>query len=1323
MTTFRQKLVGIVLAVAVPVVAAPAEDWPMYRCDAYRSSSTKQQLPDRLHLRWVRELPKRHSAMDYDRRMEHDNGYQPIVVGKTMFVGMEYNNCLLALDTDTGADRWRYYLEGPVRYAPAAWEGRVYVAPEDGRLVCLDARTGRHNWTYEGAPSPRKIFNHERLTSNWPASSGPAAHFGMVYYGTGVWPVDGTFAHAVGATTGERLWRRRAHVIWGYATCIRNFAVIPSGKYPNVYDVSNGKPLRNALYDVKNLPTALTAGFDETHLFNGNKAYALERGEPTYKTYANAEHGVGIWTPVIDGDRAYGFNDGILKACRKPTAEELKEMGRRAALVPFGGQWYVNSRPDFQWSRDVGKPIPLPAGADLPKDWYPRRMEMKAGERLYASGPGAVIAIDNFGEGKTPRVSWIGKADSRVTSALAADGKLFITCESGKIFCYGGQPGGAKVIAWPEASAAPPADAATNAAKAILDATKITEGYCYVWHLTDGRLAEELKRQSSLRVIAIDPAAAKVGALRKKLDSAGILDRRLVLMVGDPQTFELPPYTASLIVSENPAACVKAGQAFAQEAFRCLRPYGGAACLALSDADSARFAAWAEAAKLPGAAVGRAGELTLLKRSGALPGAADWPHDRATPGNTVCSADAAIQPPLGLLWFGGPAAEWSRFIIGGGGSPQTHAQGGRYIIQGHGLLSCLDCYTGRLLWEKPIPKVVVYFSYIEQDLVFKDGRPVYPEVGTPLWNGGHSCIVPGEVPAEKQSGAGFNMTALPEGLLIGIGEELWQIDLDTGQTRRKLPVPIEDAQAKRPLCWGAVRAADDDVLIATAFDPADMKAVFYPAWHTGSEKNKQRMPMRWLMALDRRSGRLLWKHRAVSGYLNWGLCAGNGRVYALDLHHPDVIKACKLSKWKMSTGTPALAAFDLRTGRELWRQERKMLSLEPVYSAQRDILVLPQRGRSHWKDGEWQEETRPASAGGARRLTTPGLSDMWAYRGKDGTLLWHVDDGWYAEPLVLNGDILITRRGTGYELLTGKEAKRQDPITGGMIPWQVSAGGCNFLIGSRYLTTHRICYDDVRYGYAVPLRGMRSACTPSIIPACGVLSVLNQTGNYPSDELRSAYVLTHRPQHANATSFGAGIERFISAGAAARRLGLNFAAASDLMGLDGTPWLAHGLPAPPGADSRGRPIPAPPSLIKVTPDAEVKTFSLHPAEVQSGEGAWAPVAASGFVGARRIDVSVVPGAGQDAKPIAYTVRLYFLEPKDTKKGRRVFSVRVQGIEAVKGLDVVKAAGGPRRALVRQLKGVQVAGVLSIELLPVGDCLPPVICGVEVSSEPPEQSAP
>jgi outer membrane protein assembly factor BamB len=77
------------------------------------------------------------------QRMPFDQCYEPIVVGKTLFFGSSREDCLVALDTDTGQERWRFPVDGPVRLPAVASSGKVLFAPDDGFLYCVSQDSGR----------------------------------------------------------------------------------------------------------------------------------------------------------------------------------------------------------------------------------------------------------------------------------------------------------------------------------------------------------------------------------------------------------------------------------------------------------------------------------------------------------------------------------------------------------------------------------------------------------------------------------------------------------------------------------------------------------------------------------------------------------------------------------------------------------------------------------------------------------------------------------------------------------------------------------------------------------------------------------------------------------------------------------------------------------------------------------------------------------------------------------------------------------------------------------------------------------------------------
>ena len=76
--------------------------------------------------------------------------------------------------------------------------------------------------------------------------------------------------------------------------------------------------------------------------------------------------------------------------------------------------------------------------------------------------------------------------------------------------------------------------------------------------------------------------------------------------------------------------------------------------------------------------------------------------------------------------------------------------------------------------------------------------------------------------------------------------------------------------------------------------------------------------------------------------------------------------------------------------------------------------------------------------------------------------------------------------------------------------------------------------------------------------------------------------------------------------------------------------------------------------------------------------------------------------------------LHFAEPEKAKAGDRVFTVALQGKEVLKDFDIVDAANGSNRSIVREIKGVSVKETLEIVLTPkAGKTL---LAGVEFVAE-------
>ena len=195
----------------------PAEraDWPMWRHDSARSAKTAEELPNELHLRWVRDFPKLKPAYR-EQRLQFDAGYEPVVLDKSMFIASSRDDSVTALDTETGKPRWQFFAEGPIRFAPVAWRDRVFFGSDDGCLYCLDSVSGKVTWKFRAVPSQRKVLSGGRMISLWPVRGGPVLHDERIYFAAGVWPFEGVFIYCIDAATGKVVWRNdEASFVYG----------------------------------------------------------------------------------------------------------------------------------------------------------------------------------------------------------------------------------------------------------------------------------------------------------------------------------------------------------------------------------------------------------------------------------------------------------------------------------------------------------------------------------------------------------------------------------------------------------------------------------------------------------------------------------------------------------------------------------------------------------------------------------------------------------------------------------------------------------------------------------------------------------------------------------------------------------------------------------------------------------------------------------------------------------------------------------------------------------------------------------------------------
>jgi hypothetical protein len=372
--------------------------------------------------------------------------------------------------------------------------------------------------------------------------------------------------------------------------------------------------------------------------------------------------------------------------------------------------------------------------------------------------------------------------------------------------------------------------------------------------------------------------------------------------------------------------------------------------------------------------------------------------------------------------------------------------------------------------------------------------------------------------------------------------------------------------------------------------------------------------------------------------------------------------------------------FDLASGKELWSTEKDVFGTWLSYSAEHDVLV---------ETGRQAGDTINDEAKGIRTYRATSGEVAWENKSLSGYALLHHDS--------------LLLAGKACDLLTGQPRMREHPLSGEPVEWSWTRNyGCNTPLASEHLLTFRSgaagYFDLCNDGGTGNFGGFRSSCSNNLIVAGGLITAADYTRTCTcSYQNQSSLALVPMPNVETWTFTGTQLPK-----QAVRRLGLNLGAPGDRKADDGTLWLEY--PSVGGA--------SPAIEVSIEPK-EPQWFRRHSSQVSGAGPAW--IAASGAEGLTAVSIKL---ADKTAAPRKYTLRLHFLEPAAIQPGERVFSVQVQGQPAISNLDIMQEAGGPNRGLVKELRGVEAAERLMIELTPNSSAKvkASVLSGIEIQAE-------
>jgi outer membrane protein assembly factor BamB len=189
--------------------------------------------------------------------MHTDRAFHVVVSDQTAIFGSSVDHLLRALDTRTGKLRWRFFADGPIRFAPYIDGDRVYFGADDGYVYCLQLKDGDLLWRYRPSPADEHVIGNSRMVSLWPVRTGLIVDEGIIYVGAGVFPYEGLYICAIDAKTGKEIWKNdtAGDLAWGlqyggmapqgYLLASDSTLYVPSGRgMPAAFDRQDGHFLR-----------------------------------------------------------------------------------------------------------------------------------------------------------------------------------------------------------------------------------------------------------------------------------------------------------------------------------------------------------------------------------------------------------------------------------------------------------------------------------------------------------------------------------------------------------------------------------------------------------------------------------------------------------------------------------------------------------------------------------------------------------------------------------------------------------------------------------------------------------------------------------------------------------------------------------------------------------------------------------------------------------------------------------------------------------------------------------------------------------------------
>ncbi len=421
-----------------------AQDWPMYRHDAWRSGSTTAQAPEKLDTIWSADLgqtvPDGIITHDWEENLFVKGPVTaPAIAGNRVVVARPDAHEVVALDAGSGKIAWRFTASGRVDTTPTLHQGLCLFGSKAGWVTCLRADDGRLVWRLRAAPVEEQIVAYGQLESPWPVPGSVLVVDDVAYFAAGRQSLadGGILLFAVEPASGKIGWVQRLDSVPQQG--FYESSGLEFDNFDLLHREGDGVAMSRWVFDRNNGEMSLDRWAVFAKLDTGGGAVMAPRGCWTYAPRHQAR------TKSFEPRRALSvYRDKLLLGALQGSSTVFRRDFDLEGGEEFNTKWMtgwaagsLSNKGEMPWpnhrlaEKAAWKSDPLGTGKDVP----PIHAMTLADDKLLLAGGDGELRVISVGDGsplaeaKLPEPVWDGMAVAR--------GQVFYSTRDGRVLCLG----------------------------------------------------------------------------------------------------------------------------------------------------------------------------------------------------------------------------------------------------------------------------------------------------------------------------------------------------------------------------------------------------------------------------------------------------------------------------------------------------------------------------------------------------------------------------------------------------------------------------------------------------------------------------------------------------------------------------------------------------------------------------------------------------------------------------------------------------------------------------------------------------------------------